>query len=79
MSAGAIREFEAFVSALKRTENPYSPALQEKCVIREYDLFEYPLGDRFYLLWKVHSTPLLHSELEFEMEVFLLSIERKKR
>jgi hypothetical protein len=77
LSSRALKEFERFTSLLQKSENPYSPDIQERCVVHSHDLLEYPLKDGFFLLWKIHSQPMRHSELQFETEVFLLSIERR--
>ena len=79
LSCCAQREFEAFTSLLKGTENPYAPELQKKTVDCGNEVLEYPLGDGFYLLWKVHSKPVHHSVFRFEKEdeIFLLGFEHR--
>jgi len=76
LSSRAQKEFDRFAKILQDTGNPYSPEIQHKCVMRGNDRFEYPLKDGYFLLWKVYSRPVQHSELHFEMEVLLLSLER---
>jgi hypothetical protein len=60
---------------LQVKENPYSPALQSKCVLHESGRFEYPLADGFFVLWKVDSETF--SVFPSQMSVMILGLEHR--
>lgn len=70
--------FDKFVNLLNDTENPYLPEIQTECWRVDEGKFAYPLGDGWYLIWKVKSTLLRHSIFHFHHEVYLLGFVYKE-
>ena len=75
LSPEARAEVKALLAQLQ--VNPYEPSLQQKCILQEHEIFEYPLSGGYSILWKVHHPGLSITTLD--MQVLLVSVERTSK
>jgi len=70
----ALGELRALAITLERDGNPYSPDIQEKCILLAHERLEYPLGDGYVLIWKIHCESFDQSLMHCSLEVYFLDI-----